>query len=132
MAFVHHMSHECAKTETDIFTIPPTQTAIEGGSYVEYNPISSISHGSPIEFSVIGSGQDYIDLSNTQLYIKAQIVKANGDQIGDDSHVAPINLLMHSLFSEIDIKLNDTLVTSSNNTYIPSLFGNTVELWPLH
>ena len=31
--------------------------------------------------------------------------------------VGPINLFLHSLFSQVDISLNGTLVTTSTNTY---------------
>jgi hypothetical protein len=117
MAFVHPQSCECTKSELDLFSVPPTQTSIETGSYVEYNPIATISQGTPIEFSITGAGQDYLDLSNTQLYVRAAIVRANNDPTDAGDHVGPINLFLHSLFSEVDITLNDTLVTSSNNTY---------------
>lgn len=117
MAFVHPQSCECAKSELDIFSILPTQTSVESGGWVEYNPISSIADGTPIEFVVGGSGQDYLDLANTQLYVRAQIVQGNNADIDNNNHVGPVNLWMHSLFSEIDMKLNDTLVSSTNNTY---------------
>ncbi len=117
MAFVHPQSCECTKSELDLFIVPPTQTSIESGTFVEYNPIATISQGTPIEFSITGAGQDYLDLSNTQLYVRAQIVRANNEVIEAIDHVGPINLFLHSLFSEVDITLNDTLVTASNNTY---------------
>src|SRR5207244_2974064 len=105
------------KSELDIFSVPPTQTSIESGSYVEYNPISSINDGSPIEFVISGTGQDYIDLANTQLYVKLDVRQADNTPIVADSQVGPVNLLLHSLFSEVDVKLNDVLITSTNNTY---------------
>src|SRR6218665_963905 len=117
MAFIHPQSCECMKSELDLFVVPPTQTSIESGTFVEYNPISTISQGTPIEFSVAGAGQDYLDLSSTQLYVGAQIVKAADEPIDNNDSVGPANLFLHSLFSEVDITLNDTLVTSSNNTY---------------
>jgi len=117
MAFVHPNSCECLKSELDLFSVPATQTSIESACVVEYNPISSISAGTPIEFVVSGSGQDYIDLSNSQIYVRAEITRGNGTAIDNTQHVGPVNLFLHSLFSEIDIKLNDTLVTSTNNTY---------------
>jgi hypothetical protein len=117
MAFVHAQSCECTKSELDIFSVPPTQTSIESGITVEYNPIASIADGTPIEFSISGSGQDYIDLNNTQLYVKAQILRANNTAIDNTDEIGPTNLFLHSLFSEVDISLNDTLITSSNNTY---------------
>src|SRR6218665_121050 len=117
MAFVHPQSCECTKSELDLFIVPPTQTSIESGTFVEYNPIATISQGTPIEFSITGAGQDYLDLSNTQLYVRAQIVRANNEVIEAVDHVGPIDLFLHSLFSKVDITLNDTLVTASNNTY---------------
>src|SRR5271163_2468301 len=117
MAFIHPQSCECAKSELDIFLVPPTQTSTESGAWLEYNPISSIAEGTPIEFSISGSGQDYFDLANTQLFVHAQIQRANNTPINNTDEVAPVNLFLHSLFSEVDVKLNDTLVSSTNNTY---------------
>jgi hypothetical protein len=97
--------------------VPPTQTSIESGSVTEYNPVSALTHGLPIEFNVMGSGQDYVDLANTQLYVRAKITQGNGDPINGTDHVGPVNLTLHSLFSEMDLKLNETLVSSTNNTY---------------
>jgi hypothetical protein len=115
--FVHPNSCECCKSELDLFAIPPTQTSIESGSYAEYNPISSISDRTPIEFFVANSGQLYLDLANTQVYVKAQILRGNNEAIDNTNQVGPVNLLLQSLFAEVDVKLNDTLVTSTNNTY---------------
>ena len=117
MAFVHPQSCECMKSELDIFTVPPTQTSIETGNWVEYNPIATLDDGSSIEFCVSGSGQDYLDAANTQLYVKARILNADGTAIADDAAVGPINLFLHSLFSDVEVSLNETPVTSSNNTY---------------
>ena len=58
-----------------------------------------------------------MDLANTQLYVKAQILRQNGNPLQDADDVGPVNLFLHSLFSEVDISLNDTQITSSNNTY---------------
>ncbi|GBM29171.1 hypothetical protein AVEN_227714-1, partial [Araneus ventricosus] len=59
------------KSELDLFLTPPTQTAIEKGQWLEYHPIANIRDGNPIEFSISGSGEDYIDLSATQLKVKS-------------------------------------------------------------
>jgi hypothetical protein len=117
MAFIHPQSCECTKSELDVFAVPGTQTAIEYATVLEYSPVSAIAHMLPIEFNVSGSGDSYIDMNNTQLYVRAKITRANGDAIDQTDQVAPVNLTMHSLFSEVDLKLNDTLVTSTNSTY---------------
>src|ERR1700759_2746108 len=117
MAFIHQGSCACSSPQLDLFTTPMTQTSIESGTWAEFNPVSSISDSMPIEFDISGSGASYMDLSQTQIMVRAQIVRANGDAIDNTTHVAPCNLFLHSLFSEIDVKLNCTLITSSNNTY---------------
>ena len=78
MAFVHDQSCECTKSELDLFSVPPTQTSMEQGSWVEYHPITSVSEGSPIEFDINASGEDYIDFANTMLYVRAKLTAVNG------------------------------------------------------
>ena len=98
MAFVHDQSCECTKSELDLFSVPPTQTSIEQGSWIEYHPITSVIEGSPIEFDVNGSGEDYIDFANTLLYVKVKLTAINGDNLAADAAVGPVNLFLHSLF----------------------------------
>jgi hypothetical protein len=117
MAFIHEGSCECAKSELDLFSIPATQTSVESGMYVDYHPVSSITSGAPIEFDVNATGEDYLDLSNSLLHLRAKIVKANGDDLEAASSVGPVNNFLHSLFSQVDVSLNGTLITSSTNTY---------------
>jgi len=117
MAFVNSDSCECAKSELDLFTVPPTQTSIREACWVEYQPISSIQNRAPIEFDVSGTGEDYIDCSSVLLYVRAKITEANGTNLVAASTAAPVNQLLHSMFSQVDISLNGTLISSSTNTY---------------
>ncbi|GIY37614.1 uncharacterized protein CDAR_125911 [Caerostris darwini] len=71
-------SPECVKSELELFHLPATQTAIEDGHWVEFHPLSNVFDGGPVEFHISGSGEEYVDLSQTQLYVKAKIVKADG------------------------------------------------------
>ncbi|KAJ8029813.1 hypothetical protein HOLleu_29306 [Holothuria leucospilota] len=117
MALVHDHSCECAKSELDLFTIPPTQTSIERGDWKEYRPLSSINTGGPIEFYVSGSGEEYIDLDQTQLYVRAKITRKDGSALEDDDAVGPVNLFLHSLFSQVDVALNGREISSATPTY---------------
>ena len=117
MALLHDHSEECAKSELDLFTLPPTQTSVEKGQYVEYHPISNIADGGPIQFYVPGSTDEYIDPSQTQLYVKVKVTKADGADLIDTDVVGPCNLLLHSLFSQVDVTLNDRLISASTPTY---------------
>ena len=117
MSLLHNSSCECAKSELDLFSVPPTQTSIEKGQWEEFHPISTISDGGPIEFFVPGSGEEYLDLNQSQLYLKAKITKADGSNLTEADHVGPVNLFLQSLFSQIDVSLNERLISPSTPTY---------------
>ena len=117
MAFVHHDSRECTKSELDLFTIPATQTSITKGQWIEYHPLSNITESGPIEFNVSGTGEEYLDLARTQLFVKAKTTKANGTALDPNTQVGPVNLFLHSLFSQVDVSLNERLISPSTNTY---------------
>ena len=108
---------QCIRSELELFSLPPLQTAVEEGQWVEYNPVSSINSAAPIEFVVTGSGEEYADLSKTLIEIKAEIRNQHGETIEATKHVAPINNTLHSLFSQLDVSLNDVSVSSSTTMY---------------
>lgn len=117
MSFLLKDSPECAKSELNLFTLPPTQTVIEKGHWVQFHPIANVSDGGPIEFLISGTGEDYLDLSETRLHVKAKILKSDGKAITNESKIGPVNLFLQSLFSQVDVSLNERVVSSSNNTY---------------
>ena len=82
--------------------------------------------GGPLEFLIPASGDDYLDLSHCYLYMKCQVLKADGSPIemlksdtsrGADASVVPMYLLFHSLFRQLDLVMNDALVAMSGDTY---------------
>jgi hypothetical protein len=117
MSLIHKLSSECTKSELDLFDVPPTQIAYESARMVDYYPLANIGNG-PIEFFVSGSSnEEYIDPSQTFLLVKCEITKADGTQLGTSEVCGPVNNIIDSMFSQIDVYLNDTLITSSVNTY---------------
>ena len=117
MAFVHDLSCECTKSELDLFSVPPTQTSMESGNWIEYHPLTSVTDRSPTEFEIGGTGEDYIDFGNSMLYVQAKITKTDSTNLDIGANTGPVNMFLHSLFSQVDIQLNGTLITSSTNTY---------------
>lgn len=120
MAFLHPHSCECLKSELELFTIPPTQTSIQSSQWVHYKPISSLNDEAPLEFCVPGHGETYIDLAHTLLSVKVEIQRsvALTDKDNDDSaNVGPVNNLLHSMWSQIDVFFNQKPVSPANNLY---------------
>ena len=118
MALLHHHSSESVDSGLDLFTIPPTQTSLEYGMYVEIYPLAALSPSNNIDFNINQKGNsEYLDLSNTYLYVRAKITESDGSTLPDDAPVGPVNNWLHSHFSQVDVSLNNTLVTPSENTY---------------
>ena len=84
-----------------------------GNEYIFVDPFHALTDKStsPIEF-VLKENKDYIDLQETVLHVKCKIVNADNTAIpvpakpGDD-HVAFVNNVMHSLFSDVILLIND-------------------------
>ena len=77
-------------------------------------------------FSYPNVGTDYIDLSRTQLYVKLKIIKEDSltpfEETSDVDYATPIDLIMHTMWANIVVKLNGQIVSSSNNTYAYKAF----------
>ena len=116
MEFVHPKSAECTKSELDIFFVPPTQTSLEKGRWIDHPPVSSVSESGPITFLAPGT-EDYVDLSNTMLMVRAKVTKADGGNLDDGAKVGPVNNFLHSLFKQVDVFLKGKLVTQATGTY---------------
>jgi hypothetical protein len=65
----------------------------------------------PYEFAVSGAGEDYIDLFNTYLFVEAHIVNTDGSSLNPDTDVGPVDLWMHSLFSDVSVSLSEKFVS---------------------
>ena len=116
---MHAASSECLRSELDLWVIPPTQTALESTHWVPYKPLTTLDSSSTVEFSIPGVGHEYLDPAHTLLYVKAKIVKANGTDIvaADNSDAAPVNYLLHALWSQVDVSLNQKVISNSSMTY---------------
>ncbi len=116
MNFVHSKSQECSKSELDLFSVPPTQTSLEKGHWVEHQPVSSVADAGPITFMVPGT-EDYVDLSKTILVVRAKVTKSDGTDLDVDEKVGIVNNFLHSLFKQVDVFLKEKQVTQATSTY---------------
>ena len=100
----------------DFKSIPDTLDAIERVQYVEYRPLNQVSAQSPIDIVIPGSG-DYIDLSRSMLHVKFKIVRSDGTAMTDTDYVSMVNLSLESMFNQVEVYLNSTLVSPSVNLF---------------
>ena len=119
------------QTPLTIFQPPPIDKTIQFNPIaVEFNPIAAITDSSVIEFNIPGNSVDYINLAKTRLHVKYIITDEKGvpihnkipsaGQPATPSHqVAPINLTLHSIFRQVDIALNQKVVSSDVGASYP-------------
>ena len=99
-------------------SIPPTMTTMQGTQWNDYHPIASLnSHHAPIEFLIPPHTEFYTDLSQAYMCIKFRILKQTGEDLETDAKVFPINNFFHSMFSGIDLYINNKLITNNSDTY---------------
>jgi hypothetical protein len=111
-------SHECTKSELDLLLTPETQTAVINGKWIEIKNQGTLDGDGPIMFHVAGDGEKYLDLANSYVYFQVQLLDGKTYKpIVPAANISTTNLFLHSMFSQLEIMLNDTLITQSTNIY---------------
>src|SRR5436190_655911 len=123
MSFLHTHSPECLKSELELFSLPPTQTSIESSQWIHYKPVTSLSDDSPIEFTIPGHGEEYLDLAHTMLSLRVRVKTPERPATSQTSPsvakdiAGPVNHFLHSLFNQVDVYFNQKLMSPPNNAY---------------
>lgn len=114
------------KEELALFHKLAKNVGIDKIQWVEYRPTSQLSDFAPLEFNIPGNGMQYIDMKRTRLYVKAKIVQPDGSALplydpdtavglSTPAKVGPINLLLHSMFRQVDVSLQQRHLSSGCN-----------------
>ncbi len=94
-------SNECAKSELDIFAIPPTQTSLEEAVWDTIIPHSNFGANNTVRFDVPCTSTQYLDLSQTELHVVISLLK--NDKTGVTEEIAKklsvANNLLHTVIS---------------------------------
>ena len=114
-----------------LFSRPPVNVAEDRVSWHEIHPsYMSNAEYSSINFSIVGNSTQYVKLSDTELYVRIAIQKEDATPykvLDDDNKPLPINkketgtpidFILHSMWSSVDIKMNNNLVSESGTNYM--------------
>ena len=116
----------CTKSELDLESVSPLQLGVVDNYLVRTGTKSGLESGGHLEFLILASGDDYLNLIHCYLYLKCWVLKDDGTYIktlkadatrGEDASMSPMNLLFTSLFRQVDLVMTDTLVAMSGDTY---------------
>ena len=109
-----------ALSEFDYFRPHVLQAAIEN-EYDEAILCNNLTaYGTTLDFEIPGTPNVYRDLSNSYLELKCKVMKGSGDTIealAADDAVAPVNNMMHSMFSDCEVTVCGTRVTDKESHY---------------
>jgi hypothetical protein len=113
---------EAMLSEFDYFNPAIIQSAIVS----EYEDvISSVNAINPststglnnLEFNIPGAADLYRDLSNSYLMVKIKITTATGTDLADNVAIGPVNLALHSLFSNASVTLCGKEISEKDTLY---------------
>ena len=101
----------------DLFRVPPTDISIASYRMV---PISPFTTGiNPVDFQ-IDPQEDFVDLSRSYIELEWALKKVAAGQAVNTvrtDHTYLINNIAHSLFKQINVRLNGTLISPQTDTY---------------
>ncbi len=110
------MSMPGAKSELDLFSLPPTQVSVDSGYWAEIRPSNPVSNSGPYDFK-IEREPTMIDLNKNYMYMKFKVVKDDGANIDAGADVSTINLLAKTFFKQVIVKVSDKEAFNSGSTY---------------
>ena len=117
MAMMHSDSPEGISSSLMLFDLPPTEMGIIKVQDVEYRPISQITNNSPIEYNIPPSGSFYRDLSRMTQIMRFQILHEDGSPLNPDEKVGCINLILQTMWKQVDVYFEGQLMTSADTNY---------------
>ena len=117
----------------NIFSVPSTDYDFQGYKIVPFSKLSTSI--TPMKFSVQAL-EDYVDLNRSYFIIDLRLYSSatngivaddNAASDGDDTKfVYAVNNLAHTLFKQINLRLNGTLMSEQTYTYAYSAFFQTL------
>lgn len=106
----------CETTELDYDFKQLAQTDIQSDYFSSLTPKGSIQASNPLLFVVDGTG-DFVDLSRTVIKMTVSMTDGKGGDIVAATKAAPINNIIHSMFSQITVSIGDQIISHPNNLY---------------
>lgn len=117
MALIHQDSKPSISSQVDLFSLPFTSTTVDMSLYAETKPLVSIASNGKIDFRILPSASHYLDAEDSFLYLKCKVVKEDGSNFAATDDYSVSNSPLHSMFSQVDVYLNNQPVSMGNSTY---------------
>ena len=111
-------SSEQLVNQLNIFAKQPVLLSVLNSFSEEYATKSTLDGATnSLQFTIPASPSSYTSLSETLLYIRLKIVKADGTNIAADAQVGFCNNILGTIIKNVDHYINDVRVSSSWDNY---------------
>lgn len=111
-------STQIKNSALDIFSLPPTDVSYTTSRHGCVHPVYSVQQKDvPIEFTVTGDKLHWIDLSKSYIYARLKIIQKDGSNLPGTAQIAPLNLILHTLWDECELTINGSVISKSNTNY---------------
>ena len=107
----------------EMFKVPPTDLSMSSRRFVRINPFNVGIN--PVTFQV-DPQEDFIDLKESYFEVELQIEKSDNTNLAAADVMGLANNLVHTLFKQINVRLNGTLISPQTDTYHLKAFIETV------
>ena len=108
---------DCKSASLCLFDEKDIQVDITGNVVTDYYPLTSLSAGGPIEFTVPGTVDEYIDLSDIKLHLRTVITKSDGQPLAKEDKVCFVNQPISSLFKDVFVAIGDKQIEGGQHCY---------------
>lgn len=115
-------SRKVTNPKLGMFQLPPTDMSIKTTRELPISPSSASIE--PIHFEF--ESQGFLDLDRSYIELELRMVKTDGNALAIGDVLVLANNLAHTLFKQIDVRLNGTLITPQTATYHQQAFIETV------
>ena len=111
-----------------LFKMPPMDTSTSSYHMVTIQPFTTGT--TPIDFQVDAQG-DFVDLNRSYFDVELQLSSTDNNNLArtandTDTMIAPVNNFAHSIFKQINMRLNGTLI-SEQDTYHHKAYMETIK-----
>ena len=97
-----------------MFKVPPTDLSMSSRRFVRISPFNVRIN--PVTFQV-DPQEDFIDMKESYFEVEIAIKKDNGTNLLIGDVIGLANNLVHTLFKQINVRLNGTLISPQTDTY---------------
>ena len=103
--------------ELNLFKAARADTSSHSREWIEYRPVSQITDSAALDFNIPAQSSGYVDLKRSILNIKLRLVSADNTPLDSALVVGPVNVPLHTLFSQIEVSFQQTPQTQWGRNY---------------